>query len=159
MSIRSTAKAVIINDGKILLNKCYDINNGSYYALPGGGQQKYETLNEAVIRECKEETGYEVIPLKLISICEVICLDEEFREKHSDYANKMYHIVLCELANDNFELPKEQDSMQIGIEWIDIDAVNDIRLFPRNFGNQISDVLNGAAPVFLGSELIKFNHG
>ena len=159
MSIRSTAKAVIINDGKILLNKCSDINNGNYYALPGGGQQKYETLYEAVIRECKEETGYEVIPLKLIGVCEVICLDEEFREKHSEYAHKMYHIILCELASNVAVHPIEQDSMQIGIEWIDINTMDNIRLFPRHFGEKISDVLSGVAPVFLGSEHVKYNHG
>ena len=159
MSIRSTAKAVIINNGKILLNKCYDINNGNYYALPGGGQQKYETLHEAVIRECKEETGYSVKPLKLLGICEVICLDEGFREEHSDYAHKMYHIVLCELLSNISESPVEQDSMQIGIEWHDINALDNVNLFPKDFAKQALDVLNGVAPIFLGSEHIKYNHG
>jgi len=28
MSIRSTAKAIIVNNNKILLNKCFDENNG-----------------------------------------------------------------------------------------------------------------------------------
>ena len=159
LGIRSTAKAVIINNGKILLNKCSDKNNGDYYALPGGGQQKYETLYEAVIRECREETGYEVKPLKLLGICEVICLDEEIREKYSDYAHKMYHIFLCELINGIFEIPTEQDSMQIGIEWLDINTLDNIRLFPNDFGKQVSDILNGIAPIFLGSEYIKHNHG
>lgn len=159
MSIRSTAKAVIINDGKILLNKCNDKNNGDYYALPGGGQKKYETLYEAIIRECKEETGYEVKPLRLLGVCEVICLDEEIREKYSDYAHKMYHIFLCELIDGIFEIPTEQDSMQIGIEWVDINALDNTRLFPSNFGERVMDVLNSVAPTFLGSERIRFNHG
>lgn len=51
MCIRSTAKAIIIKGNKILLNKCKDIKNGDYYSLPGGGQQKYETLHDAVVRE------------------------------------------------------------------------------------------------------------
>ena len=159
MSIRSTAKALIINDGKALLIRCSDKNNGDYYALPGGGQQKYEALYETIVRECKEETGYEVNPLKLIAVCEVICIDEEFREKHSDYAHKMYHIFLCELANDSIEPPTEKDSMQVGIEWVDVNTLNNIRLFPKNLGEQISDVLNGVAPAFFGSERIRFNHG
>ena len=159
MSIRSTAKAVIINSGKVLLNKCYDNNNGNYYALPGGGQQKYETLYDAVIRECIEETGYAVKPIKLLGICEVICLDEEFRKEYSDYAHKMYHIFLCELLNDKPERPVEQDSMQIGIEWIDINDLSNIRLFPSDFGKQASEVINGIAPIFLGSKHIKYNHG
>ena len=52
MSIRSTVKAIIINDNKVLLNRCFDENNGYYYSLPGGGQNQYETLHDAIIREC-----------------------------------------------------------------------------------------------------------
>ena len=69
MGIKNAAKALIINNGKILLNKCQNslgdaweaIPNGAvYYDLPGGGQNQYETLTEAVKRECLEETGYTV---------------------------------------------------------------------------------------------------
>ena len=159
MSIRSTAKALIIHNGKALLNKCRDVNNGEYYALPGGGQNKYETLHEALVRECKEETGYEVNPIKLIGVCEAICMHEEFREKLPEYAHKMFHIFLCGLANDSVETPTETDSMQVGTEWVDVDTLHTVRLFPKSFGGQISDILSGTAPVFLGSERVGFNHG
>lgn len=36
--IRSTAKAIILHEGRILLNRCADSRNGTYYALPGGGR-------------------------------------------------------------------------------------------------------------------------
>ena len=159
MSIRSTAKAIIIKDGKILLNKCYDSKNGDYYSMPGGGQNKYETLHEAVARECLEETGYEVKPIKLVGICEEICLNTMFREKFPDYAHKMYHIFICELLSDKPNIPTETDSMQISIEWIDIDSLKKVRLLPKVVGEQIVDVLNGVAQIFLGSERIDFNHG
>lgn len=50
MSVRSIAKKIIVNNNKILLNKCFDENNGDYYSLPCGGQHTYETLHEAIIR-------------------------------------------------------------------------------------------------------------
>jgi len=159
MSIRSTAKALIINDGKILLNRCADPNNGEYYSLPGGGQREFETLREAVVRECKEETGYAVRPVKFAALCETICLDEVFREKHPGYAHKMYHIFICELSGGIVKEPTEKDSMQIGSGWIDIEALRNIRLLPNVVGAQITNVLAGGAPVFLGSERIRFNHG
>ena len=68
MGVRSTAKAIIIDNDKVLLNKCFDKNNGHYYSLPGGGQDKYESIYDAVIRECKEETGYNVIPERFCGI-------------------------------------------------------------------------------------------
>lgn len=159
MSIRSAAKALIVNNSKVLLNKCNDDKNGDYYSMPGGGQHKYETLSEAVVRECIEETGYEIKVLKMVSVCEEICLNIEFREKYPDYAHKMYHIFICELLNDKPQMPTEIDSMQISSEWIDIESLANVRLLPKVVGEQIVDVLNGTAPVFLGSERITFNHG
>jgi len=159
MSIRSTAKAIIIKEGKILLNRCKDRNNGDYYSLPGGGQQKYETLQEAVVRECLEETGYTVNPVKFVALCEEICMNEEFREKYPDYAHKMYHIFLCELENSEVKGPTEIDDMQLNSEWIDLDALQDIRLLPKLVGSNILGIINGTVSGFLGSEHIDFNHG
>ena len=159
MSIRSSVKALIIVNNKILLIKNNSNRIGDFYCLPGGGQHKYETLIEAVIRECKEETGYDVNPLKLISLCEEICLDEEIRKKDSDYAHKIYHIFLCELVNDKAEFPTEKDSGQICSEWIDIDALNNIRLLPKCLEEQMINVSNGIAPIFLGSDFTKSNNG
>ena len=81
MGIRNAARAIIVNDGKILLNKnqnslgdmCFGISKGAvYYDLPGGGQNQYETLEEAVIRECLEETGYITAVERLAAVYEEI---------------------------------------------------------------------------------------
>ena len=40
----------------------------SYYETPGGGVKKNETLEEALIRECEEELGLIVKPIKEIAI-------------------------------------------------------------------------------------------
>ena len=159
MSIRSTAKALIIKDGKVLLNKCIDKFNGDYYSLPGGGQQQYETLSEALIRECLEETGYTVTPVRFAALCEEICMHEEFRERHPDYAHKMYHIFICELNGDDVVNPTEKDDMQVSSEWVSIDSFASIQIMPKVFGENILGVLNNTSPYFLGSERIEYNHG
>ena len=154
MSIRSTVKAIIINDGKMLVNKCHDKKFGDYFSLPGGGQHQYETLHEAVVRECLEETGLSVKPVRFAALCETIFTNEDYRAKYGDYAHRMYHVFICELLDSAQVLPTETDSMQVGSEWIDIstmNAANKVRLFPLEVWDNIQEILNGTAPVFLGS--------
>ena len=55
MSIRNSAKAIVLHEGKILVNRCSS-RFGEYYALPGGGQRTGEMLQETVKRELLEET-------------------------------------------------------------------------------------------------------
>ena len=159
MSIRSTAKALIINDGKVLLNKCNDKINGDYYSLPGGGQRQYETIYDAIVRECLEETGYSVIPIRFAGLCEVICTHEEFRQNQPDYAHKMYHIFICKLSDADIKAPTELDDMQESSEWIELDSLKNLRIMPKVFGDNVIDIINGSAPIFLGSEFIEYNHG
>ena len=56
-SHRVGARAIIINDGKILLN---EFGDGLYYNLPGGGVEDGELVKETVVREVMEETGIAV---------------------------------------------------------------------------------------------------
>jgi len=159
MSIRSTAKAIIVDNGKILFNRCHDKFNGEYYSLPGGGQNTYETLCEAVVRECLEETGYTVIPVKFAALCETICDDEDFRERYPDYAHKMYHIFFCRLSGAERKLPTETDDLQVESEWVDTSRLASVNLLPKAVGENILTIVNGDAPLFLGSAHIRFNHG
>lgn len=66
MPIRCESKAMIIHHGRVLLNCCQHENGDGYYNLPGGGQNVYESMEQALIREVKEETGYTV---RLMRFC------------------------------------------------------------------------------------------
>ena len=159
MGIRSTAKAIIIHRDKILINKCYDKHNGEYFSLPGGGQNVYETLYDAVIRECLEETGYTVLPVRFAALCELICEDKEFRKERPDYAHKMYHIFVCNLADETIKTPTEMDAMQTESVWIEKSQLNHIRVLPKVVGDNMLKIINSDFSLFLGSEHIQFNNG
>lgn len=159
MGIRNTAKAMIIRGESILLNRCRDENNGEYYSLPGGGQNQYETMNQALIRECLEETGHKVTIVRFAALCEEICSDEGFRKKYPDYAHKMYHIFVCEIEQENCVKPTEVDDMQIGSEWVSFEQLKNIKLLPALLGKNIISLLKTDMPQFLGSEYIERNHG
>lgn len=159
MSIRSAAKAIIINKDKVLLNKCFDEHNGEYYSLPGGGQHTDETLYEAVMRECFEETGYTVVPKSFAALCEEICENPVTRELYPEYVHRMYHIFLCELADESAKKPTEIDDMQVSSEWIAIGDLDKIRLLPNVLNENIIKLIRDQIPMFLGSERIQYNHG
>jgi len=62
---RVAVSAVIFQDGKILLALRRDID---WWNLPGGGMEIGETVEEAVRREVREETGLEVAVERLIGL-------------------------------------------------------------------------------------------
>ena len=158
MGIRSTAKAIIVQNGKILLNKCVDEKNGDYYTLPGGGQNTFESLSETLVRECLEETGYSVSPIRLIALCEEIYDDPISREKFPEYAHKLHHIFICKLCSDKQQAPTEKDSSQIESEWVAISSINNIRLLPHYLGKNIVTMINSETQTFFSTEHIPLTY-
>lgn len=154
MSIRNEAKVVIIHDDRILLNRCASAGNEKYYVLPGGGQIQYETMEEAIVRECLEETGHSVMPLKFLAlyIYEEITEDAELRKRYPDYTHKVYHVFLFKLASEAARTPTERDQNQVNCEWIDIKDIQHIDLRPMPIRINIASILRDGIPSFFGSD-------
>ena len=58
-------RGILINNKKIILVKRIK-DSGTYFCFPGGGVEKGESLEEALIREMKEELGVEVKVKELV---------------------------------------------------------------------------------------------
>lgn len=159
MGVRSTVKAIVIHEGNVLLNRCFDPKNGVYYSLPGGGQQQGETLAEALTRECLEETGYSVKPVRFVALLEEICLDPFILECYAEYAHKMLHLFVCMLSSPEVAAPTETDESQIACEWIPISRVAALNLLPKQVKEQFSRLISGEGSMFLGSFYLEYNHG
>lgn len=136
--IRNSAKALIINNGKLLVTKNED-QFGVFYLLPGGGQEAGETLHEALARECLEEISAEVEIGELKFIREYIGRNHEFAQWDSDI-HQIEFIFICSL-NPNARLcpGTVPDAMQTGIEWLDIEKLEEHRIYPK----ALSKVLSG----------------
>lgn len=83
MYMRQAARAIIIDNGKILVmhrNK----RGKQYYTLVGGQCKSDESIEQTLTREIKEETGLSVTAQRLV-----------FIEKHPEPYNEQY-IYLCE---------------------------------------------------------------
>lgn len=65
--IRRTATAAVVfnSEGRLLLHQRTD--NGKW-ALPGGTMETGERADETIVREVKEETGYDVEVIRLVGI-------------------------------------------------------------------------------------------
>ena len=146
MAVRNSAKAIVMHEGKILLNRCVS-RFGEYYALPGGGQRTGEMLNETVKRELLEETGYAVTPLRLSGIYERIS-----EGRHDGNSHKIYFIFLCKLTSEIRRTPTETDRFQIGMEWVDLKDIPNSNLFPRAIRDNISGLIGYGETIFIGSE-------
>ena len=62
--------AAIFRNGRVLIVRRARPPAHGLYTLPGGGVELGETLEGAIIREVREETGLEIAPLALVGFRE-----------------------------------------------------------------------------------------
>jgi len=75
--------AAIFRDGRVLIVRRARPPARGVYTLPGGGVELGETLEEAVVREVREETSLDVEPVALAGYRQAIARDGEGRiERH-----------------------------------------------------------------------------
>ena len=86
--------AVLIHQGKVLLIRRGKEPLRGRWVVPGGTVEVGETLEEALVREVKEETGLVVRPLEVVTVLDRI-------ERDGDAVRYHYVIVdyLCEYVS------------------------------------------------------------
>ena len=107
--VEIVCSAIIENsEGKILLAKYPEWHNK--WIMPGGHIEPGETINEAVIREAKEEVGLSVKPEGVITYGELIGSKDFDEPGHFIYFN-----ILCK--TDNFDVKLDNDEL-IEYKWV-----------------------------------------
>ncbi|MCA9332944.1 NUDIX hydrolase [Candidatus Saccharibacteria bacterium] len=69
MKVRVTG--ILINNGSLLLLE-QNVDNERAWSLPGGGVEKGESIEAALVREMEEETGLQVTVGDLLYVCDHI---------------------------------------------------------------------------------------
>jgi 8-oxo-dGTP diphosphatase len=106
--LRKSARAILKNDREEIAIQY--LGNHFFHKLPGGGVEKRETVEAALVREIKEEVGCDVIIEKEIGV--VI----EYRKEH-----QIIHISYCYIATvvgDIGENSLEQAEINEGMSTI-----------------------------------------
>ena len=141
--IRNSAKALIIRDGKLAAVKLED-SDGVWYILPGGGQESEELLPETVCREAAEELGLRVRAKELAFVIE---------GRHGESFHRVDLVFLCEYLGGIDNAVLHGDTNQVGMDWLDIAALNTAPLYPSKLRRQIMNLYEGKPyKVYLGNE-------
>jgi len=114
-----------------LVTKVLD-ENGTFYLLPGGGQEPGEKLDDCLKRECREETGYEIEVKGLLFI----------RECFLDKGIHRIEFIFRGAVTGQSDITR-MDNKQLGIEWIDLDNILNEPLYPENLRGLIQLLIRG----------------
>jgi ADP-ribose pyrophosphatase YjhB (NUDIX family) len=91
------ARAIIIENGKILVMHRNKFGS-EYFTLVGGRASEGESMEQALVREVREETGLQVVAATLM-----------FIEDHPEPYNQQY-IYLCNLAPHDYDTKLQETS-------------------------------------------------
>jgi len=152
MSIRCASKAIILENGSILLNRCKRADGTTYYDLPGGGQKIYENLEQALIREVKEETGYDVKIDKFIALAEEIYTSNYLREKHPEYTHRILHIYKADIIDNKKNQPTETDIEMEESVWMPLSNMKCIETCPSCLKELMLNLEHNNIPMYMGTE-------
>lgn len=111
---RVGCRGIITENGKILLS--HELNTGVYLS-PGGGLEEDETIEECVIREICEETGYVV---KTVS---------PFVKVNEYFYDKLYvsNYFICEIIGEEKQsLTKTEILHGVTPEWVETEKALEI---------------------------------
>ena len=113
--IRKAVRTYLIRDNKVVVIKYKEHDNG-YYDIPGGKIEDGETIDEASIREFKEETGITITKQHYIGHNTI-----EYPERIFDLSI----FIVDEYTGEPLEF-EENNSMWISID----DLYKETKLFP-----------------------------
>ncbi|AEM88978.1 NUDIX domain-containing protein [Streptomyces violaceusniger] len=120
--IRTSAKAVIIHEGAVLLTRNLWRGQERHF-LPGGGQNPGEPLPETVRREVLEETGVTVAAGHVLGTYEWTSRPEDFPDE-TERVHQVEIIFRCTLTGrPDLGGGHEHDHDQIGAEWVPLDMI------------------------------------
>ena len=111
---------VIFKKNRVLLAERDRQPHGKMWSIPGGAQELGETIEEAAIREIKEETGLAIELGGIVDVLDVINRDEVDRVK--------YHYTLVDFFAEWLSGEAHADDDVSDVKWVPIEDVSDIAL-------------------------------
>lgn len=130
---------ILMHNNEILIVK---MSPNSFYCLPGGHVKIGEDTKNAIIREIKEETGYDSHINKLITITENFFVRKNGKKIHE---LGFYYLLNLDnkekINNKEYEVIEDnQENMQLHFKWISIDEIKNIDFKPQELKEKIENM-------------------
>ena len=123
MDVRVGAYAVIVQDGTLLLTH-WNENGRTGWTLPGGGLEDYETAEQAVVREVREETGYEAEVRTLLGVDSLFLEPQQRVVPDAGPLHALRVVYLARVVGG--ELTHEVGGSSDEARWVPLDRVGDL---------------------------------
>ncbi|MCI8618056.1 MAG: NUDIX domain-containing protein [Clostridia bacterium] len=127
---------ILMHDNEVLVVK---MQNNPFYCLPGGHVKLGEDTQNAVIREIKEETGYNSHINKLITTTENF-----FERKNGKKIHELGFYYLLNLddkenvnAKEYEAVEENEDKVELHFKWIPIDKLESVDFRPQELKEKL----------------------
>lgn len=130
---------LITDESKSKILMVYNKDNHSW-SLPGGTVEGNETLEEAAVREAKEETGFD------IRVSGIVAVNEAKLSKYEVHA--IFFTYRAEITAGELELSRPEEISDI--QWMDSDQANKMLYY---YKDQLVNMMKQ------GAEIPYFNQG
>ena len=138
---RVRVAGIVIQENSILLIQ-HIKNEKKYWLVPGGGVDWGESLEDALIREYKEETNLDIEVKEFLFFSEAISPD---KNKH---VINLYFLVKIKNNSEIMEIGNETNLSDL--RYVSEEEIQNIKLYP-NIKEQLIKILNNEKmPPYLG---------
>jgi 8-oxo-dGTP diphosphatase len=142
-AIRVVARALIIEDGKLLV-MFYRDEHGEWCVSPGGGISKLETLAEGLKREVHEELSIEVEPDDVVYVRELLGNTVKVRHGGLDEDAHQLEIFFRCRRRGEVRFGDKPDNFCTGFEWVALEDLVARNFYPTALGERLpADVSQG----------------
>ncbi|AKA72545.1 NUDIX domain-containing protein [Saccharolobus solfataricus] len=131
---------LIVEENKVLLVQRKNPPNAGLWAIPGGKVEYGETLEEALKREMREETGLEVAVGNIISIVQVI--------------NEGFHYVILDFECKPIGGNLRASTDAVKVEYVPFDKLNIIQTTKTTY-DMLSMYFRGEKPPYFIIQISK----